>query len=106
VDGEAKLSCTLSVEEVVSRSVTTIEGLGGPVGRALKQAWVKEDVPQCGYCQPGQLMTATALLKEILDPTDVEIEEAMSGVLCRCGTYEEIRKAIHLAAAEVHHGKE
>jgi aerobic-type carbon monoxide dehydrogenase small subunit (CoxS/CutS family) len=105
VDGEATLSCTLPVEEVAGRSVTTIEGLGGKWGEALKGAWVEEDVPQCGYCQPGQVMTAAALLEENVEPTDREIDEAMAGVLCRCGTYEEIRKAIHRAAAKVRHGK-
>ena len=105
LDGEAVLSCTLPVQEAADRFVTTIEGLEEPVGQALKRAWVEEDVPQCGYCQPGQIMTAAALLKENPEPTDRVIDDVMSRVLCRCGTYEEIRKAIHRAAAEVRDGK-
>ena len=98
VDGEAVCSCVTPVGEVAGRDVTTIEGLGGPIGEALRFSWIKEDVPQCGYCQPGQIMTAAALLGKNPDPTDADIDSAMSGVLCRCGTYEEIRHAIFRAA--------
>ena len=105
VDGEAVQSCTITAAEAAGRSVTTIQGLSGPLGQTLKQAWVEEDVAQCGYCQPGQIMTAAALLKDNPAPTDPDIDEAMSGALCRCGTYQEIRKAIHRAAGELGHGK-
>jgi aerobic-type carbon monoxide dehydrogenase small subunit (CoxS/CutS family) len=105
IEGEAELSCTLSLAEVENLDIITIEGLKGPVARALRRAWIEEDVPQCGYCQPGQIMTAAALLAHIPEPDDGAIDRAMSGVLCRCGTYQSIRKAIHLAAREVHHGK-
>ena len=104
LDGEAVLSCTLPVKKAAGRQVTTIEGLCGPVGRALKDAWTREDAPQCGYCQPGQIMTAAALLQENPSPTDGDVTEAMSGVLCRCGSYAEIRKAVHRAAGEVDRG--
>ncbi|MBU2551436.1 MAG: (2Fe-2S)-binding protein [Proteobacteria bacterium] len=105
VDGEAELSCSMPLKEAAGRSVTTIEGIEGLVGRALKQAWVEEDVPQCGFCQPGQVMTAAALLMKNPGPTDREVEAAMSGVLCRCGSYEEIRKAVRRASEEVRHGR-
>lgn len=101
VDGEVVLSCSLSAGEVEDSEITTIEGLKGKVADALRQAWIQEDVPQCGYCQPGQLMTAAALLSEKPNPTDADIDEAMSGVLCRCGTYQAIRSAIHRAAEEL-----
>jgi len=98
VDGEATLSCNLSVSEVVGKEIITIEGLKGPVADALREAWMEGDVPQCGFCQPGQLMTAAALLKANPNPSDDVIDDVMSGVLCRCGTYQGIRQAIHLAA--------
>ena len=98
VDGEATLSCNLSVSEVVGKEITTIEGLKGPVADALREAWMEGDVPQCGFCQPGQLMTAAALLRANPNPSDDVIDDVMSGVLCRCGTYQGIRQAIHLAA--------
>jgi len=101
IDSEVVLSCTLSVGEVADSEVTTIEGFKGKVADALRQAWIQEDVPQCGYCQPGQIMTAAALLSEKPNPTDDDINEAMSGVLCRCGTYQAIRRAIHRAAQEI-----
>ena len=97
-DGEATLSCDLSVSEVVGKEITTIEGLKGPVADALREAWMEGDVPQCGFCQPGQLMTAAALLRTNPNPSDDVIDDVMSGVLCRCGTYQGIRQAIHLAA--------
>ena len=105
VDGEAILSCATPLEEVEGKSITTIEGLNSTEGVALKQAWIEEDVPQCGFCQPGQIMTAATLLNESPSPSEGEIHSKMSGVLCRCGTYEEIQKAIQRAAREVGHEK-
>lgn len=101
VDGEVVLSCTIPVGEVEDSEITTIEAFKGKVANALRQAWIEEDVPQCGYCQPGQIMTAAALLFEKPNPTDADINEALSGVLCRCGTYQAIRRAIHRAAQEI-----
>ena len=98
LDGEPILSCSTAVNDVSDKEVTTIEGLKGPVAEALHLAWTEDDVPQCGYCQPGQIMTAAGLLAGKPNPTDEEIDEAMSGVLCRCGTYQRIRAAIHRAA--------
>ncbi|MFC1835375.1 (2Fe-2S)-binding protein [Thermodesulfobacteriota bacterium] len=98
VDGEATRSCVTTVEEVQGQEITTIEGLASPIGKALQKAWVDGDVPQCGYCQPGQIMTAAELLASNPKPTDTDIDEAMSGCLCRCGTYNGIRQAIHRAA--------
>jgi isoquinoline 1-oxidoreductase subunit alpha len=105
MDGEAVQSCTISLKEAEGRSITTLQGLTGPLGETLKEAWIREDVSQCGYCQPGQIMTAAALLKNNPTPDDPDIEDAMSGTLCRCGTYQEIKKAIHRAAGELGHGK-
>jgi len=99
VDGEAKRSCVTPVRSVAGRDVTTIEGLG--TGRALhplQEAWLQDDVVQCGYCQSGQLMAAAALLRQNPRPNDEDVDLAMSGVLCRCGTYDRIRKAIRRAA--------
>ena len=101
VDGEATLSCMTSVGEVAGTDIVTIEGFHGQVAEALRRAWIAEDVPQCGYCQPGQIMTAAVLLQERPHPTDEAIDEAMSPVLCRCGTYSAIRSAIHRAAEEL-----
>jgi aerobic-type carbon monoxide dehydrogenase small subunit (CoxS/CutS family) len=98
VNGEAARSCVTSVSEVVGKDITTIEGLQGPIADALREAWIEGDVPQCGYCQPGQIMTAAELLASNPDPSDSDIDDAMSGVLCRCGTYNGIRRAIHRAA--------
>jgi aerobic-type carbon monoxide dehydrogenase small subunit (CoxS/CutS family) len=98
VDGEAVLSCVTPLEEVFGTDITTIEGLSGNVADTLFDAWTMEDVPQCGYCQPGQIMTAAAFLSRSPKPTDAQIDDAMAGVLCRCGTYPAIRKAIHRAA--------
>ena len=89
-----------SVGDVEGSDIITIEGFQGHVAKALKQAWITEDVPQCGYCQPGQIMTAAAMLVNNPHPSDEEIDAVMSKNLCRCGTYQRIRKAIHLAAAE------
>lgn len=99
VDGEAVRSCVTPVAEVTGKEITTIEGLTGPIAEALKEAWIEGDVPQCGYCQPGQIMTAAELLAEHPNPSDSDIDKAMTGVLCRCGTYREIRQAIHRASA-------
>jgi isoquinoline 1-oxidoreductase alpha subunit len=98
VDNRPVMSCTVSVGDVVSKKITTIEGLTGPAAESLHQAWIEEDAVQCGYCQPGQIMTASALLDSNPDPSDKDINQTMSGVLCRCGSYPEIRKAIHRAA--------
>ena len=105
VDGEATLSCNLPVSEVVGKEITTIEGLKGPVADALGEAWMEGDVPQCGFCQPGQLMTAAALLKANPSPSDADIDTTMSDVLCRCGTYQGIRNAIHRASRRYGYGK-
>ena len=101
VDGEPTLSCVTSVGEVAGTDIVTIEGFHGQVAEALRRAWIAEDVPQCGYCQPGQIMTAAVLLQERPHPTDEAIDEAMSAVLCRCGTYLAIQRAIHRAAEEL-----
>lgn len=101
VDGSVVKSCSLSVEEASAGRITTIEGLQGPVAEALFNAWEYEDVPQCGYCQPGQIIQAFELLQANSKPSDEEIDEAMSEVLCRCGTYQHIRSAIHKAAREI-----
>jgi aerobic-type carbon monoxide dehydrogenase small subunit (CoxS/CutS family) len=82
----------------VGKKITTIEGLSADNSHPVQKAWLIEDAPQCGYCQSGQIMSAVALLKEIPEPTDLEIDDAMSGNICRCGTYPRIRKAIHTAA--------
>lgn len=101
LDGEPSRSCTLPVTEALGRDITTIEGISQGQSHPVQQAWIAENVAQCGYCQPGQIMTAVALLKKIPDPSDEDINDAMSGVLCRCGTYQRIRKAIHRAAGGV-----
>lgn len=93
VDGQAMRSCSLPISAVVGRSVTTIESLGGV--HPLQKAWIEHNVPQCGYCQSGQIMSAVALLASNSTPSDGEIRNAMSGNICRCGTYNKIRKAIH-----------
>jgi isoquinoline 1-oxidoreductase subunit alpha len=100
VDGVATRSCGLAVGEVKG-AVTTIEGLGANVTHPLQVAWAAENVPQCGYCQSGQIMTAAALLKENPHPNDDDIEAAMSGNICRCGTYTRIRAAVKLAAEAI-----
>jgi isoquinoline 1-oxidoreductase subunit alpha len=99
LDGAPIRSCSVPVAAIAGRKVTTIESLSATkVGKALQAAWIAEEVPQCGYCQSGQLMSAAALLERRPNPTDEEIDEAMSGNLCRCGTYQRIRRAIHRAA--------
>ena len=97
LDGEATRSCITSVGEAVGRDILTIEGLAATT-HPLLSSWIAEEVPQCGYCQPGQIMSAAALLAEHPHPSDAEIDAAMSGVHCRCGTYGRIRRAIHRAA--------
>jgi isoquinoline 1-oxidoreductase subunit alpha len=99
VDGQAVRSCVLPVGQAAGKKITTIEGIGAsPVGAALQGAWLKINVPQCGYCQAGQIMSAAALLEAKPDPTDEDIDAAMSGNICRCGTYPRIRSAIKEAA--------
>jgi isoquinoline 1-oxidoreductase alpha subunit len=99
IDGQAARSCTTTIAAVRGRKITTIEAIGGDrVGRALQTAWIELGVPQCGYCQTGQIMTATALLKQNRQPTDADIDKAMEGNICRCGTYTRIRSAIKQAA--------
>jgi aerobic-type carbon monoxide dehydrogenase small subunit (CoxS/CutS family) len=101
VDGEAIRSCQVSVASAAGRQIKTIEGLGQNGLPIVQRAWIAEQVPQCGYCQPGQIMSAAALLAGNPRPTDAEIDDAMAGNLCRCGTYFRIRKAIHRAAQEM-----
>jgi isoquinoline 1-oxidoreductase subunit alpha len=99
LDGNAVRSCVLPVSAAAGKRVTTIEGLSGPAGEALKQAWIEIDVPQCGYCQTGQIMSAAVLLREKAAPSDADIDACMGGNVCRCATYVRIRGAIHRAAA-------
>jgi aerobic-type carbon monoxide dehydrogenase small subunit (CoxS/CutS family) len=98
MDGALTRSCITQVSEAAGKKITTIEGLGGNSLHPLQKAWMAEDVPQCGYCQSGQIMAAAALLAKTPHPSDAEITEFMSGNICRCGTYDRIRKAIHRAA--------
>ncbi len=98
IDGTATRSCVLPLSAVAGRRVTTIEGLSADRSHAVQRAWIELDVPQCGYCQSGQIMSAAALLAVKPAPSDAEIDAAMAGNLCRCGTYPRIRKAIHRAA--------
>jgi isoquinoline 1-oxidoreductase subunit alpha len=98
VEGSAVRSCSMPVSQVGGKTVTTIEGLSAHGLHALQQAWIAEDVPQCGYCQSGQIMAAAALLAKTPQPSDDQITQAMSGNICRCGTYDRIRRAIHRAA--------
>lgn len=98
LDGEPVRSCSLPASAAVGRKITTVEGLRGT--SALQKAWIAQQVPQCGYCQSGQLMSAHALLQQTPNPTDAQIIDAMSGNLCRCGTYDRIKAAIKQAAAE------
>jgi isoquinoline 1-oxidoreductase alpha subunit len=99
VDGKAIRSCITPVSTVAGKEITTIEGIAAwPVGQKVQAAWTALDVPQCGYCQSGQIMGATALLLEKPAPTDADIDGAMAGIICRCGTYPRIRAAIHKAA--------
>ncbi len=96
--GQPVRSCSIPISAVGKRAVTTIEGLSGPEAKAVQAAWVARDVPQCGYCQSGQVMSAVALLKQVKKPSDRDIDLAMNGNICRCATYDRIRAAIHDAA--------
>lgn len=98
LNGEAVRSCVTPVQRAANNNVITIEGLSKNVSHPLQLAWMEEDVPQCGYCQSGQIMAAAVLLRENPNPTDKDIDDAMSGNICRCGTYQRIRNAIHRAA--------
>ena len=101
LDGNAVRSCVLPISSVGSRQITTIEAVGNtPMGARVQQAWLELEVVQCGYCQSGQIMSAVALLAKKPNPTDADIDDAMTGNICRCGTYQRIRKAIHKAAAQ------
>jgi len=101
LDGEAVRSCQTALNDVGARKVTTIEGLGQSGLHPVQKAWIAEQAPQCGYCQSGQIMSAAALLAKTPKPTDAQIDDAMTGNICRCATYFRIRKAIHRAAQEV-----
>ena len=95
VDGQAVRSCSIPLSAVASKRVTTIEAVGRTrAGKAVQAAWVDHDVPQCGYCQSGQIMSACALLQRSVDPSEADIDSAMAGNLCRCGTYNQIRAAV------------
>jgi len=98
VNGKPTRACTTPISSVGSAAITTIEGLSPDGTHPLQRAWIAEDVPQCGYCQSGQIMTAVALLDKNPRPTDEDIDAAMSGNICRCGTYQRVREAIHLAS--------
>ena len=98
VDGKPVRSCNVSVHEAAGKKITTIEGLSDKTDHPVQRAWIELDVPQCGYCQSGQIMSAAALLADKPSPTDADIDRAMSGNICRCGTYPRIRAAIHRAA--------
>ena len=104
LDGNAVRSCVMPVSAVAGKKITTIEGLAEKGDHPLQKAWVEVQVPQCGYCQSGQIMSAAALLHKNPAPTDQDIDTAMQGNICRCGTYPRIRKAIHNAAKEIQHG--
>jgi len=98
LDGTPIFSCQIAVSSADDREITTIEGLSNNTLHPIQEAWIAEDVPQCGYCQPGQIMSAAALLAQTPNPTDDDIDDAMSPNICRCGTYNQIRRAIHRAA--------
>jgi isoquinoline 1-oxidoreductase alpha subunit len=98
INGEATRSCVTPVSSVAGKKVTTIEGLSADRSHPVQQAWIELEVPQCGYCQSGQIMSAAALLAKKAQPSDAEIDDAMTGNICRCGTYQRIRKAVHRAA--------
>lgn len=98
IDGSPQRSCSVSIKDAEGKSITTIEGLSGKAAAAVQAAWIAHDVVQCGYCQSGQIMSATALLSETPKPTDAEIDSAMDGNICRCNTYHRIRAAIHTAS--------
>jgi len=102
VDGEPLRSCSAPVAAMSGRQLTTIEGLSSRTAKAVQKAWVDLDVVQCGYCQSGQIMSAVALLEKLPRPTDLDIDHAMAGNICRCATYHRIRAAIHAASAQLH----
>src|ERR1700756_1725017 len=99
LNGQPVRACVTPISNVASKTVTNIEGLSAQRAHPTQAAWIQEDVPQCGYCQSGQIMTAAALLAKTANPTDADIDEALHGNICRCGTYQQIRAAIHRAAA-------
>ena len=101
VDGETLRSCSAPLSAVAGRKVVTIEGVSSPAAQAIMKAWVELDVAQCGYCQSGQIMSATTLLEKKPRPSDNDIDRAMAGNICRCGTYQRIRAAIHTAARQL-----
>jgi isoquinoline 1-oxidoreductase subunit alpha len=101
LEGNPTRSCSIAVSDVAGKSVTTIEGLSADRSHAIQQAWIAEQVPQCGYCQSGQVMAAAALLAKKPKPADADIDRSMSGNICRCGTYQRIRRAIHRAAGQL-----
>ena len=101
IDGEETRSCITAVENIQGSEITTIEGLSNNSDHPVQKAWIVEDVPQCGYCQSGQIMTASALLNRNKNPDDLDIDSAMKMNICRCGTYQRIRKAIHRASKEL-----
>jgi isoquinoline 1-oxidoreductase subunit alpha len=102
IDGQPQLSCQVSVKDAQGKKITTIEGI--PDSHPVKKAWIEDDVPQCGYCQPGQIMSAIALLQTNPKPNDNDINDAMAGNICRCGTYQRIRRAIHRAVSNTAKG--
>lgn len=102
LDGQPVRSCQIQIGSIEPKQkITTIEGIAEPVDMIVQQAWIEHQVPQCGYCQSGQIMSAVALLKSNARPSDIEIDEAMAGNICRCGTYTRIRQAIHTASAQL-----
>jgi isoquinoline 1-oxidoreductase alpha subunit len=98
INGQPMRACSMPISSIAGKRVTTIEGLSADGSHPVQRAWTEEDVPQCGYCQSGQIMTAAALLAKASTPMDADIDEAMRNNICRCGTYQSIRRAIHLAA--------
>jgi isoquinoline 1-oxidoreductase alpha subunit len=105
VDGQPTRACLTTISSVAGKSITTIEGIGAGKLHAVQQAWIDENVPQCGYCQAGQIMSAAALLARNPEPSDEDIDNAMAGNICRCGTYYRIRKAIHVAAGRLNNAR-
>ena len=105
VNGIAVRSCTMQIANVAGKNVTTVEGLSNDASTPIQRAWIELNVPQCGYCQSGQMMSAAALLAKKTKPTDADIDQAMRGNICRCGTYDDIRRAIHRAAEISAQGK-
>jgi aerobic-type carbon monoxide dehydrogenase small subunit (CoxS/CutS family) len=101
VDKKPVKSCSVPIDTMTNREIMTIEGFSAEPDHPVRRAWVEEEAPQCGYCHPGQILTAAALLAENKNPNDGEIDDAMNGALCRCGTYQRIRRAIHRTAKEV-----